>query len=427
MQNLKSFDCDLHIHSPYAGGVSKNMLIPILAEQARLKGLKLLNTGDILCKEWIKHAEHSLIKKNHCFLAEGFDTYFILGGEINDINNVHHLFFLEDFDKVNQLRDSLSQYGRLDGKGFGRPTLKISGEKLAEKIVELNGLIGPSHAFTPYFSVYSHFNSVKECYGKMANEIKFIELGLSADSYFADLIQENHNYEFLTCSDSHSPWPVRLGREFIRAKMEKPNFAELKKVLRREDGRHIAMNVGVDPREGKYHCTACEGCQEKYSLKDAISLNWKCKSCKGPIKKGVIDRILELANFGEEIHPETRPPYLHSIPLAELISIAKDVKQTNSKKVQGLWMQLVEKFKSEINILVDSPIEQIAEIDGEIAKNILAFRNGYVLYIAGGGGNYGKPIICKDKEDFEKTKIAMKGILDCNSSKEKQKTLAEFG
>jgi len=257
----------------------------------------------------------------------------------------------------------------------------------------------------------------------MAAEIKFIELGLSADSCLADLIQENHNYEFLTCSDSHSPWPVRLGREFIRAKMEKPNFAELKKVLERNDGRHIALNIGVDPREGKYHCTACESCQEKYSLKDAVSLNWKCKLCKGPIKKGVLDRISELANFKEEIHPETRPPYLHSIPLAELISLAKGVKQTNSKKVQGLWMQLVEQFKSEINILIDAPIEKI---DENVAKHIEAFRNGYVLYIAGGGGNYGKPIICRDKEDFEKTKIAMKEILDCNSAREKQKTLSEF-
>jgi len=36
---------DLHIHSPYAAAVSKNMSTPVLAREAKLKGLDLIGTG----------------------------------------------------------------------------------------------------------------------------------------------------------------------------------------------------------------------------------------------------------------------------------------------------------------------------------------------------------------------------------------------
>lgn len=424
--DLKEFNADLHLHSPYSGGVSKNMLLPVLAEQAKLKGLQVLATGDILCKEWFAHAEKNLEKKNGCFAIEEFNVNFILSTEINDVHNVHHLVFLEDFEKVQELREKLLKFGKLDGKGFGRPTIKLNGEELAEKVFECNGLIGAAHAFTPYFSIYSHYNSLKECYGKNFEKVKFIELGLSADSALADLIEGNHSMEFLTASDAHSPWPVRLGREFVRIKMEKGNFSELKKALAREGKRGIVLNAGLDPREGKYHCTACNSCFTKYSLEDAVKLKWKCLKCNGAIKKGVHDRILELANFSEEIHPKFRPNYLHIIPLAEIIKIALNIKNENSKEVQCTWKDFVETFKTEINVLIDEPIVNLTEANARVAEKIEAFRNSWVLYKAGGGGNYGTPIICASLQEMEREKIELKNELDCASGFKGQKTLGDF-
>ncbi|MBN2067612.1 MAG: phosphotransferase, partial [Candidatus Diapherotrites archaeon] len=278
------------------------------------------------------------------------------------------------------------------------------------------------HAFTPYFSAYAHFDSVKEAYGSMGKEINFIELGLSADTHYADMIAENRGYQFLTCSDSHSPWPYRIGREFTRIKMKEPSFRELKKALEEKGEKRITLNVGLDPREGKYHLTACNACYAKFSLGQAEKLSWRCPKCKGSIKRGVRDRI-EMLSDGREEHPEFRPPYMHSVPLAEIIQIALDVQGINTVIVQSAWSDFVERFGNEIKVLVDAPIEELSEANPRIAQKINAFRLGWVHYIAGGGGNYGKPLICNSKEEFEKKGKELKeGENDFSG----QKTLGEF-
>jgi len=423
---MKEFDCDLHLHGLYSGGVSKNMLLPEIGEQAKLKGLHLMGSSDILCKEWLTHAKQSLTEENGAFLEKESRTPFILGGEINDSKRVHHIYFLPDFAAAETLREKLSPHGKLDGIGFGRPTLRLNGEQLAEKIHSAGGILGPAHAFTPYYAVYAHYDSVKKCYGNEAEKIKFIELGLSADSYFADLIEENHNYEFFTFSDAHSPWPHRIGREFTRIKMKEPSFTELVKALDRKNERGPTLNVGLNPREGKYHCTACNACYERYALEDAEKLKWRCPKCNGTIKKGVRHRILELAKFSEEIHPEHRPPYVHSIPLAEIIRISLGVENVNSQKVQSLWREFIDRFGSEIKVLIDEPVVELAEAGEGVAKKIESFRQGRVLYKSGGGGNYGTPIICDSPAELELKKLELKECLECNASFSGQRTLGEF-
>ena len=76
--------------------------------------------------------------------------------------------------------------------------------------------------------------------------------------------------------------------------MNKPNFINLKKALKEKEEKLISLNVGLNPKEGKYHLTACQSCYAKYSLKQAEKLNFKCIKCGKQIKKGVKDRILEL-------------------------------------------------------------------------------------------------------------------------------------
>ncbi|MCX8190095.1 MAG: TIGR00375 family protein [Candidatus Diapherotrites archaeon] len=422
---MKLYDCDLHIHGSYSGGVSKNMLIPEISMQAKLKGLDIIASGDILNKEWLRHLKENLCEENGCFRDKKIDVFYILGGEINDVSNVHHLFFLPNFESAEILRKKLSSYGRLDGYGFGRPSISLNAEKLACIIEEANGIIGPAHAFTPYYSMYSHFSSLQSCYGAQVKNVFFMELGLSADSYFADLISGNHGLAFITCSDAHSPWPHRLGREFTRIELKKPCFEDLKKVFMEERER-IKLNVGLDPREGKYHCTACNRCYSKYSIESAKGLNWRCPRCKGTIKKGVRDRIMELADFKEEVHPEFRAPYLHIIPLAEIILMATKAKDINSEAVQSTWHELVSKFGSEIKVLLDVELSEIQKIDEKVARHIGAFRQGNVLYISGGGGKYGEPIICASQEELELKKLELRDVLECNSTFKGQKTLAEF-
>ncbi|MCH7902559.1 phosphotransferase, partial [archaeon] len=308
----------------------------------------------------------------------------------------------------------------------GRPKLRVTAEEFAQSVSDAGGIFGPAHSFTPYTGIYAFFDSLKDAYGEMHSKLNFIELGLSADTNSADRIKENHSYTFLSSSDAHSPWPHRIGREFNRIKMNKPDFKSLKKAIEQKDEKLITLNVGLNPKEGKYHCTACNSCFSKYSLEQAQQLNWKCLKCAGQIKRGARDRIEILANVEEGTHPSFRPKYVHSLPLAEIIRQAVQTKGINTRAVQSKWKDFIERFGNEIFVLVDATESELNEVDKSIAQKIIAFRKELVLYIPGGGGDYGKPIICSSKEEMEKKKIELKNELAGISDISNQKTLGQF-
>lgn len=118
-------------------------------------------------------------------------------------------------------------------------------------------------------------------------------LDLSADSSMASRLSELNHITFLSNSDAHSPRPHRIGREFNRSNMEEPSFKELREVISEDQ---IELNVGLDPREGKYHKSACNSCYKQYLLLEPKKLDWKRTEYSGTIKKGVSDRIQELAD-----------------------------------------------------------------------------------------------------------------------------------
>jgi len=215
---------------------------------------------------------------------------------------------------------------------------------------------------------------------------------LSADTSYADRITELHDLTFLTNSDAHSPYPIRLAREFNRFELAALSFEEVRAAIKRERGRKPVLNVGFPPEEGKYNESACIRCFTHYALKEAVTRRWRC-DCGGLIKKGVRDRVNELADCDGH-HPAHRPPYLHVIPLAEIIGLAVQ-KAPNSRLVQDLWDSLLAAFGSEVTVLVDAPLDALRETSyrgGELTKvveAIEAFRAGHIRILPGGGGRYG--------------------------------------
>ena len=415
------------MHGKHSGGVSKNMELPVMAEQAMLKGLHILGTADVLHRAWLEHVKANIVEEsNGIFKHKKFDTNFIIQTEVECSDHVHHVILLPDLASAESLREKMLPHGKIDSEGFGRPKLHCNAEFIAQSVDEVGGIIGPAHAFTPYFSIYAHFNRPEEVYKSMADKIYFMELGLSADSYFADLMKEDWNYSFLTNSDAHSPWPFRMGREFTRFKLKEPSFKEIKKALKEKEDKKIVLNAGLDPREGKYHRTACNICYTKYSADQALQFKWRCPKCKGAIKKGVKERIIELADYKEEKHPSFRPPYLHIITLAEIIQLSLGKREPNNKEVQQKWKDLVERFDNEINVLIDVKIDELKEADKKTAEFVDAFRKGFVVYEEGGGGLYGKPSISMNEKDFgiAKKKIAEGETKIADFSG--QKTLSEF-
>ena len=227
---METYNLDLHYHSPYAAACSKNITIPKLAHEAKLKGLNLITTADILHPTWGKHVKENIIETKDGFIYKEDKnkkekTYFMLGVEVECIKRVHNLLYFRDFEHMEFFKKEILKYSSdMEKYGGGRPRLALTSNQLLDIALDFDVPLAPAHAFTPYFGVYAHYDSLKEAYGKQWKKIKFLELGLSADTYSANKIPELKNIKFVSFSDSHSPMSFRIGREYVNASLEKPNL-----------------------------------------------------------------------------------------------------------------------------------------------------------------------------------------------------------
>lgn len=426
-------NADLHIHSHYSAATSPSMDLPTLATEAARKGIRLLGTGDCLHPRWLQEIKTLEERSGFFYLkpaVAGNNTHtdFVLTVEVEDTRRVHHLLIVPAISKAEELYESFRAYSR-DIDSDGRPSLRLNGAEIAELARDAEALIGPCHAFTPWTALYAYHDSLKACYGDMVDYVSFVELGLSADSSYADRIEELHGLTFLTNSDAHSPYPIRLAREFNRFHVEDMGFDELKAAITRERGRTPVLNVGFPPQEGKYNESACIRCYTHYSLNEAIARRWRC-DCGGLIKKGVRDRVNELADC-DGAHPEHRPPYLHLIPLAEIIGLAVQ-KSASSKAVQKIWESLLAEFGNEVTVLIDAPMYSIeaAHFDSSsdapkrVGEAIKAFREGQVRILPGGGGKYGVIELIRPGTREEAIEKGEELVLEQDRGREQKKQLS---
>jgi len=130
--------------------------------------------------------------------------------------------------------------------------------------------------------------------------------------------------------------------------------------------------------------------------------------CGGLIKLGVKDRVEMLADGPDPVHPDHRPPYLHLIPLAEIIAMALGVKSVYSAKVQKVWNELV-RGRSEIEVLVEADLSELSAED-RVVEAIQAFRSGEVMVKPGGGGRYGS--VSLREEHVEKKADDQRSLFD---------------
>jgi uncharacterized protein (TIGR00375 family) len=366
------------------------MVLDTIAQQAKLKGLAFVGTGDVFHPKWFESIKAELSE-----VAEGtfedtrYRTRFILSVEVEDKHRVHHLILLPSLTTVKSVREDFSKHSN-DIDTDGRARVELDAREIVDIALAHDCLIGPAHAFTPWTSMYKEFDSMQACYGDRVSDVRFLELGLSADSSMADRIAELQDITFLANSDGHSPWPDKLGREFNCFELAEPTYAEIIKAIKRENGRRIVLNVGFDPRLGKYHLTACSRCYKQFTFEQAKASRWRCDKCSGWVKKGVWDRVNEIADYPEPRHPPHRPSYLRIAPLAEVIGLALGHNDAHAPEVQLQWENLVARFGNEIEVLIDVPAEEIANVAGtKVAAVVKAFREGALRVVPGGGGRYG--------------------------------------
>ncbi len=404
---------DLHIHSKYSRGTSKDMDIKHIEKYAKIKGLNLLGTGDFTHPEWFKELKQNLEEDETGILKSKNGMNFILQTEVSNVYEkwgkkraVHNILFAKNFEIAEQINDVLSKYGNL--KADGRPTLNLDCAEMVEILKNLDKSIEivPAHVWTPWFGVFgskSGFNSLKECYEDMTKHIFALETGLSSDPAMNWRVKELENISLISNSDSHSFWPWRIGRECNVFELNDLTYDNIFKTIKTRNG--FLFTIEFHPEEGKYHYDGHRKCGVWMHPKQAKAKNNICPVCGKKLTVGVLHRVEDLADYPEGYKPKTAVPFYKLVPLAELIAKYYNT-SPNTKKVLSLYFDLVKKFGNEFNILLYVNEEDLKKAIGkDLAKIIIKNREGKIKVIPGYDGIYGKIIINENEKNIEEYKI----------------------
>ncbi len=411
---------DLHIHSKYSRATSEKMDIEDLVRFARLKGLNLLGTGDATHPGWLRELERKLVYEEDYWLYRpahnrSSDVYFMVTTEVNTVfevegkkKRIHHLILLPSLEDAKELSTRLSKYGDLSSDG--RPTLNMTPAELVEITIDVNNwnMVIPAHVWTPWFSVFGSrngFNSVEECYEDMAKNIYALETGLSSDPAMNWMISSLDKYTLVSNSDSHSPWPYRLGREANVFELKEPSYREIYKAIKGKDKNSFLFTIEVDPAYGKYHFDGHRKCGVCLHPRDAKKLGGRCPVCGRKLTIGVLHRVLELADRPEGYVPTNAIPFKSIIPLQEVIAhvFGSDV---HANRVWEEYAKLTKRFGNEFKVLLEVKLEELKEVTyPKLAEAIVKVRERRYRVKPGYDGVYGVLTINGEEEKRELRKF----------------------
>ncbi len=420
---MKYFIADIHVHSPFSRATSSSMRPDILSKYAKLKGINLLGTGDILHPEYRRELKKILKERGDGYF-EVDDVFFILTTEVSLVfskyektRKIHIVLTFPDFMEVEKLEKKLSLYGSLTSDG--RPTFSLDTVRFIEIVREISKdiMIIPAHIWTPWFSLFgsnSGFDSLEEAFGNYVSDITALETGLSSDPEMNWMLSSLDKFSLVSNSDSHSP--DRIGRE-ANVFNGYLSYKELKEVLEKKDKNRFFFTIEFFPEEGKYHYDGHRNCGISLHPEESKKLNYICPKCGKFLTIGVLSRVYKLADRKIGYRPLNYIPYKNLVPLKEIISQAIN-KGQNTIETEKIWEILIKKFGDEINVLMDVTYDEISKtVDARIAEGIKNMREGKVKKIPGYDGVYG---LIKVYEDVE-VKIFEKD--ENNEGKSSQMTL----
>ena len=271
---------DLHLHSKYSRAVSQSMVLPIMAEWGRKKGIDILTTGDWTHPLWLREIKSQLEEAGeglYKLKSEGDsgrsrqvgiarmtrrEPLFLLSTEIASIysqgeklRRIHNLVFSPNFETVEKINQELVRRGA-NLHSDGRPIIGLSSKDLLELVLSIDerSLLIPCHVWTPHFGIYgsaSGFDSLEEAFGELVGYVYGIETGLSSDPEMNWQMRELKSRSILSFSDAHSP--AKMGREATVFELETPSYENIRRAIIRnsktiEDRR---LKVGVEDGKSK--------------------------------------------------------------------------------------------------------------------------------------------------------------------------------
>ena len=387
---------DLHVHigrsengKPIKITAARSLNFANIAKEcADRKGINIVGIIDCASPYVIEDIENFLKTGDAYELEDGGIIYkdkvcILLGSEVETsekgrngkCGSAHNVCFFPHLKDIKGFSEEMSTH--IKNITLSTQRSNVSGYELIDIVEKYNGILIPAHIFTPFKSYYGNCTDrIKDIFKEKYEKIFAVELGLSSDTFLADMLSELEDKTFVTNSDAHSL--PKIAREYNKMLVQDISFKEVVKALKNEDGRKILANYGLDPKLGKYHRTHCDNCDSTIETKEPVEVCPKCGSDK--VTFGVFDRIELIKDKETTQSPENRPPYIYQIPLTFIPGVG-------GKTIE----KLLDTFETEMNILHKLSEDDIEAIVGEkVAKNIVNAREGNMKVESGGGGNYGK-------------------------------------
>jgi len=420
---------DFHIHSKYSRAVSPLMDLANLDRWAKIKGIKVMGTGDFTHPKWFESIKKELEPAEPgLFCARGASalggkldnfTRFLLTteisciyskavpasakgyGEAKKVRKVHIIIFAPSIEAVEKINKKLNEIGNLHSDG--RPILGLDAKELAKIVLDAdeNCLVVPAHAWTPWFSVFgskSGFNSLEECFEDYTKYIHAIETGLSSDPAMNWRLSQLDNITLISNSDSHSL--PKIGREanVFNTELSYKGIADAIKTR-----NNFLYTIEFFPEEGKYHYDGHRLCDLSLTPEQSKKYNNICPKCAKPLVIGVLNRVAELADRPEGFVLKNAVPFKNLIPLNEIIAESLGV-STAGKEVGRHYDNLIKNLGDEFKVLLESERKDIEkESLPEIAEGIIRVREGKVFIEPGYDGIYGKIKIFPGGKKSEKS------------------------
>lgn len=380
---------DLHIHIGASQGQAVKItaartltLEQVLFRDAPALGLHMAAVVDAACSGVCGEIEALLAQGRLAevpgggLLAEN-QVMLIPASEFETREGAHFLAYLPDMAAIHAWQRFL--HPRVSNTRLSTQKARAGIAEALSACSDAGGIFCPAHAFTPHKGFYGAVAPrLDAVLGSRADEVRVVELGLSADTRLAAMISETDSMSFISNSDAHSS--KNVGREFNLLTVGGISFAELRQALQGENGREISANFGFNPLLGKYHRTSCLDCGCINDESQAASACFSCGSSR--VVMGVYDRILNIADresgggCGRKPH---RPPYHYRVPLHELPGIGPRALQVMLGEYRAL------------EIMESVPLDAIQALAGaRAAAAIGMLRSGRYQIQPGGGGRYGR-------------------------------------
>jgi uncharacterized protein (TIGR00375 family) len=401
------FIADFHIHSKFSRATSEKTDLENIAKWAEIKGVKVIASGDFTHPQWIKSIKEELKPAEPgLFSYKDSETRFILSAEISciyskkgKVRKIHIVVLAPSIEVAEKINLELSKIGNL--KSDGRPILGLDAKDLVKIVLKVSSdcLIIPAHCMTPWFGLFgskSGFDSLEECFEEMSSSIYAVESGLSADPSMLWRIPDVRKISIVSNSDAHSP--EKIGREanVFDAELD---YYSIMEAIKTKKG--FLGTIEFYPQEGKYFGDGHRACNIYMNSKDSLTYNEICPVCGKPLTVGVMNRVEKLSDQPEGFVPDSVIPFRSIVPLKEIIGEALGV-GTGTKGVDVEYNKLIKAFKSEFNILLDVPFEELKEVAfSAVAEGIKRAREGKVNISPGFDGEYGKVKIFSEVEKRE--------------------------